>query len=89
MPIERGDLVCLVQGAHNPTLVRLHEDHCSIISAVMKAPQEVHTNLIYAGRESTMWLDWPEFVQRIMCFPADVLLVWHWESTHEQDKGIS
>lgn len=87
----RGDLVylVLVQGAYNPTLVRLHEDHCSIVSAAMKVPSDIQTHLIYNGRERKTWLDWSEFVQRITCFPAEILFVWHWESTHEQDNGIS
>jgi hypothetical protein len=89
LPIKQGDLVCLVQGAYNPTLVRLHDDHCSIILAAMKAPSEVQTNLIYNGKERTTWLHWSEFVQRITCFPADIILVWHWESIYEQDKGTS
>jgi hypothetical protein len=89
LPIKQGDLVCLVQGAYNPTLVRLHDDHCSIILAAMKPPPEVQINIIYNGKEQTTWLCWSEFVQGITCFAADIILVWHWEPTYEQNKGTS
>jgi hypothetical protein len=88
-PIRQGDLVCLVQGARQPTLVRLHEAHCSIVCAALKAPLDVQIGLVYNGREHSEWLEWSKFAQRVTDFPADILLVWYWESTHEQDKRNS
>ncbi|KAL7919585.1 heterokaryon incompatibility domain-containing protein [Trichoderma austrokoningii] len=31
-PIQQGDVVCLLQGASKPTIVRLNEDYCTIIA---------------------------------------------------------
>jgi hypothetical protein len=38
-PIKQGDVVCLLQGASHPTIVRLYEDYCAIV-AIAATPTE-------------------------------------------------
>jgi hypothetical protein len=37
-PVEQGDLVCLLQGALRPTIIRIHEDHFDIIKITAEPP---------------------------------------------------
>ncbi|KAF2186091.1 hypothetical protein K469DRAFT_664582 [Zopfia rhizophila CBS 207.26] len=72
--ILHGDLVCLLQGAKNPTIIRIRNDHFAVIKIAVTPPE-------YAR--------WLELVRTITIFPRDFLLIWNWEkcSGESQDRG--
>jgi hypothetical protein len=72
-PIRDGDLICLLQGASKPTIVRLHKDYFAIIMIAASPLKNGQT-------ESDIRLPKP---------PArDFLLVWDWKNSLElQDVG--
>ena len=39
--IQNGDFVCLLQGASNPTIIRLHDSHFDIIMVAAMPPEEI------------------------------------------------
>lgn len=40
-PIRNGDLVCMLQGASKPTIIRICEDHFDIVMIVASLPEEM------------------------------------------------
>ena len=74
--IQEGDIVCLLQGALKPTIIRLHRGHFAII--VIAA-----TPLNENGSFGQL-----EFSSSITYFPREVPLVWDWEKhTGESQEG--
>lgn len=92
--IKKGDLLCLLQGAQNPTIVRLTRDHTSIISIATRPPKELQVvkNGIYVnhgsgeGLEITKEIEWSDFSQHITTFPCEFHLAWNWELTNEDGE---
>ncbi|CZR58311.1 related to heterokaryon incompatibility protein [Phialocephala subalpina] len=70
-PIQEGDLVCLLQGASKPTIIRLCKDHFTVIMIAATPREEI-------GTESRS-VSAPELFQSITVFPHDFLLAWDWE----------
>lgn len=78
--IQNGDLICILQGASKPTIIRLHEDHFAIIVITAVPPKYIRT-----GGED---IEWSKLSQSAS-FTRDFLLVWDWEISSEklQDPG--
>jgi ankyrin repeat protein len=72
--IRQGDIVCLLQGALKPTIIRLCKDHFAVV--VIAA-----TPLNESG-----CLGRPEPFKPITHFPRDLLLVWDWENPLEDSQ---
>ena len=73
--IQEGDIVCLLQGASKPTIIRLRKDYFTII-IIAATPLNESGSL---GR--------PELSKSITRFPRDFLLVWDWKTPlEEQDE---
>jgi Ankyrin repeats (3 copies)/Ankyrin repeats (many copies) len=73
-PIRDGDLICLLQGASKPTIIRLRKDHFVIIM-IAASPLE-------NGQTESEYIQWPKL------FARDFLLVWDWKnSLKSQDLG--
>ena len=70
-PIQDGDLICILQGASNPTIIRSYKDYFAII-LIAVTPENIQTRVGDIG--------WPELLQSIKLFTRDFLLVWDWES---------
>ncbi|KAK4163800.1 ankyrin repeat-containing domain protein [Cladorrhinum sp. PSN259] len=68
-PIQPGDVICLLQGASRPTIIRLHSDFSAVIR--IAAPFTYDSDVA-----NTTWL---EPLESITTFPVDFLLVWDWE----------
>jgi hypothetical protein len=68
-PIRDGDLICLLQGASKPIIIRLHKDHFVII-IIAAFPLE-------AGQTESEYIKWPKL------FARDFLLVWDWVGEYE------
>ncbi|RDW66848.1 hypothetical protein BP5796_09597 [Coleophoma crateriformis] len=66
-PIQDGDLICLLQEASKPMIIRPRKDHFEII---MIAP-----SLLETGKTKSEYVKWPKLYIR------DFLLVWDWKSS--------
>ena len=67
--VQEGDIVCLLQGALKPTIIRLHKDHFTVIIIAATPPEAIRTE---SGSVRP-----PELSQPITDFPHDFLLVWN------------
>jgi hypothetical protein len=73
-PIRDGDLICLLQGASKPTIIRLRKDYFVIIM-IAASPLETR-------QMESEYIKWPRL------FARDFLLVWDWENSPKlQDSG--
>src|SRR6202020_1968220 len=70
-PIQNGDLICLLQGASKPTIIRSYKDYFAII-LIAVTPENIQTGVGDIG--------WLELLRSIKLFTRDFLLVWDWES---------
>ncbi|KAH7355909.1 heterokaryon incompatibility protein-domain-containing protein, partial [Pyrenochaeta sp. MPI-SDFR-AT-0127] len=65
--IKNGDVICLLQGASKPTIVRLYEDYCAIIVIAVTLPEDTRIDN-----------KWQDLAQSNDLFIRDLLLVWDW-----------
>jgi ankyrin repeat protein len=78
-PIRNGDLICLLQGALKPTIVRSCEDHFAIIM-IAATPHEVL-------RTNSGYIEWAALFRLQNIFTRDFLLVWDWENSLQNLQG--
>lgn len=69
--IRNGDLVCLLDGASKPTIIRAYKDHFTIIIVAVTLRQSVQTESGYVDR--------PESPASAKSFSRDFLLIWNWK----------
>ena len=74
--IRDGDLVCLLQGASKPTIIRPRKDHFIVITIAATPTMEIPTG---SGD-----IKWPELLRSITTFPRDFLLIWDWKKSPER-----
>lgn len=74
--IQNSDLICLLQGALNPMIIRLCGDCFAIIMIAATPPENVRTK---SGD-----VEWLELLQSTELFTRDFLLIWDWESFLEK-----
>ncbi|KAF2188764.1 HET-domain-containing protein [Zopfia rhizophila CBS 207.26] len=70
--VRQDDLVCLLQGASKPTIIRSCKDYFAVIMIAATPMKNIRTESGY--------VKWPELMRSIKTFPRDFLLVWDWES---------
>lgn len=70
-PIRKGDIICLLQGALKPTIIRLHANYFTIIAIAVNPINDKNG----WGRKDN---DWSEIFQSITDFSRNFLLVWDW-----------
>jgi len=68
--IKRGDIVCLLQGARKPSIIRLNGDFFAVI---------VISAVLEEGDTHRQSFDVFKFCQSIKVFPHDFPLVWNWD----------
>ncbi|KAF2176770.1 hypothetical protein K469DRAFT_645244 [Zopfia rhizophila CBS 207.26] len=68
--VHQGDLVCLLEGASKPTIIRLFKDYFAVIVIAVTLTEDMRTENRSFGP--------PELSQSIE-FPYEFLLVWNWE----------
>ncbi len=71
--IRKRDVICLLQGASKPTILRTYKDHFSIIMIAVTLRQSVGTESRYIERQD------PVASANILL--RDLLLVWNWEKS--------
>ncbi|RYP57804.1 hypothetical protein DL770_010581 [Monosporascus sp. CRB-9-2] len=74
--IRKGDVVCLLQGASKPTIIRLYEDYCAVIAIAFTPTDD--------KRIEGLRINWPDLLRSITIFRRDFLLVWDWEKPWER-----
>lgn len=76
--IKIGDVICLLQGASKPTVVRLHRDYCTIVLVAITFLEEIQRTV-----EPVNWpVDWMR-----SSFPSrNFLLVWDWRRSSESSR---
>jgi ankyrin repeat protein len=72
--IQERDIVCLLQGASKPTIIRLHKDFFAIIIIAV-------TTLKESGSSRQ-----PTLSKSITCFTRHLLLVWDWEQLLKESQ---
>ncbi len=70
-PIQVGDVVCLLQGASNPTIVRLCNEYSTVIMVQVPLTEALQAKNFEGS----------ELLQSIKTFPDDLLLVWDWDAS--------
>jgi hypothetical protein len=77
--IRDGDLLCFLEGARHPSLLRLCKDHYDIVLISLQPPPGVRIDV----HPSTLDLEaqlvpWDNFLQCIPNFPRKVVMIWDW-----------
>jgi hypothetical protein len=70
--IRKGDIICLLQGAPKPLLIRQRKDYFSIIRIVA-----------YPERKLAESIEWPNLITPKPAFPHSLTLIWDWKSSSE------
>jgi hypothetical protein len=77
--VQEGDLVCHLQGASKPTIIRPYKDYFAIIMIAATPPEAIRTD--------SGCIRSPEPPQSIRDFPHDFLLLWNWEKSQERSRN--
>jgi hypothetical protein len=75
-PIETGDILCFIEEAQRPCIIRPHRDHFDVIVASLPPP----LNTFDQGQKPTV-VEWANLVDRSAGNERNLLLVWDWESS--------
>ncbi|RYP58121.1 hypothetical protein DL769_009091 [Monosporascus sp. CRB-8-3] len=75
---QKGDIICLFQGAPMPAIVRLREDYFSIVMIAAIPPERIQTK--------NGVIKWSELSQSTS-FARDFLLVWDYDISSEKFQG--
>jgi len=78
--VQGGDIICLLQGAPKPMIIRPCKDYFTVIR-IAAFPEDELTE----SRD----IEWSKLLQLITALPRDFLLIWNWEDYLEklQDPG--
>jgi len=71
--IQKGDVVCLLQGASKPTIIRPYEDYCAVVAMTITPMDD--------KQPGGAAINWPDLLRQITTFPRKFLLVWDWEKS--------
>ncbi|KAF2491223.1 HET-domain-containing protein, partial [Lophium mytilinum] len=72
-PVQKGDLICLLQGASKPTIIRVCKDCFTIIIMITVSPPE-----IIQSKWNEFDANWPKNLESKKLSACDFLLVWDW-----------
>ncbi|KPA35268.1 het-protein, partial [Fusarium langsethiae] len=75
--VQEGDVVCLLQGASSPTIIRLCNDYWAVIMISVPPPD----GLQGASSDTKSRL-----LRSIRTFPHDFLLVWNWDMYPDESQ---
>ncbi|KAK3340829.1 heterokaryon incompatibility protein-domain-containing protein, partial [Neurospora tetraspora] len=79
--VQKGDVVCLLQGASRPTILRSYNDHWAVIMIAVSPAGD--------SQATTGDIKWSELLQPITVFPHNFRLIWDWDinANKQQDKN--
>jgi hypothetical protein len=82
--IQKGDIICLLQGAPKPTVVRPYKDYLIIVAIAISPGTDKNTT---ETQDS-----WIKILHSVADFPQNLLLVWDWtiplKGKGEEDKCL-
>jgi hypothetical protein len=76
--IRDGDLICLLQGASKPAIVRVYKDHFTIIMIAATPLENI--------RMKEGYIEWPNLLQSVKTFTRDFLLFWDWGNSLKKSQ---
>ena len=71
--IRKGDVICLLQGASKPTIIRPRKDHFAVIVITVPLRRGIQSKYGYVDRQ--------ESLPSMEIFQRDFLLVWNWDES--------
>jgi ankyrin repeat protein len=74
--VRDGDLVCLLQGASNPTIIRWYQDYFGIVMIAARPPEKIPVKHGY--------VEWAKFLQPGIPLTRNFILVWDWETSSRE-----
>ncbi|KAK3334841.1 heterokaryon incompatibility protein-domain-containing protein, partial [Neurospora tetraspora] len=79
--VQKGDVICLFQGASRPTILRPYNDHWAVIMIAVSSASD--------SRVTTGDIKWSELLQSITVFPHNFRLIWDWDidPDRQQDEN--
>ncbi|KAK3946547.1 heterokaryon incompatibility protein-domain-containing protein, partial [Pseudoneurospora amorphoporcata] len=79
--VQQGDVICLLQGASRPTILRPYNDHWAVIMIAVSPAGD--------SQATTGDIKWSELLQSITVFSHYFLLEWDWDTNpdRQQDKN--
>ncbi|KAK3946515.1 heterokaryon incompatibility protein-domain-containing protein [Pseudoneurospora amorphoporcata] len=79
--VQKGDVICLLQGASRLTVLRPYNDHWAVIMIAVSPAGD--------SQATTGDIKWSELLQSITVFPHNFLLIWDWDIdlNKQQDKN--
>ncbi|KAH7627231.1 heterokaryon incompatibility protein-domain-containing protein [Sordaria sp. MPI-SDFR-AT-0083] len=79
--VQKGDIICLLQGASRPTILRPYNNHWAVIMIAVSPVGD--------SQATTGDIKCSELLQSITVFPHNFLLVWDWDidPNKQQDKN--
>jgi hypothetical protein len=79
-PIRIGDIICFLQGASKPTIIRFCEDHWAII-LIAATPQSLQTR--------SECVKWSKMLELVKFIPTrNLQLVWDWKHSAGKLQGL-
>ncbi|ETS76601.1 hypothetical protein PFICI_11988 [Pestalotiopsis fici W106-1] len=75
IPLKRGDIVCLIEGATRPTIIRAYRDFSAVLVIAAQPPKYLD--------EHDVHLTWGSVSKQIAVPQRDFLLVWDWNYSPE------
>jgi ankyrin repeat protein len=79
-PIQAGDLICLLQGASKPTIMRSCKDYFAIVMIAATPLEDTQA--------ATRDLERPTLLQSVKAFTRDFLLVWDWKNSPTTSQDL-
>lgn len=77
--IRSGDIVCLLEGASKPSIVRMYKDYLIVIMIAAMPLEDIRV-----GSES---IAWQKLLSSVKAFSRDCLLAWNWKNHSEELQG--
>jgi hypothetical protein len=89
--IQDGDILCVLEGAQYPSIVRRHKDHFTLVKIALTKPPTVNITTTPGTRgrtQSTSALSWKDFSPFVAKFPRHFVLVWDWstDETYREER---
>ncbi|KJK62273.1 hypothetical protein P875_00095557 [Aspergillus parasiticus SU-1] len=74
--IKKGDIICVLQGASKPTLIRPCGDHCTVITVGFVPHNAAYSMAEIKSANGGKIDEWNGLLQSVTLYPRDFLLVW-------------
>jgi hypothetical protein len=80
---QRRDIVCMLEGARHPSVIRLCGHHFDVIIPALIIAKDIPVRLNGPSEAFDSEISWDKFSTTIIGFPRYVVLVWDWPPTQQ------